>query len=63
MQILIPTTMHVITLSDGRYLSKWIGVKPLFTTDERLAKPYVYAMQAQLDVDKLVQQEYKATIK
>lgn len=53
--------MTTITLSDGRYFSKWIGVKPLFTTDERLAKQYVYPMQAQADINKLLQHGYRAT--
>jgi hypothetical protein len=52
--------MTHITLSDGRYFSKWIGVKPLFTADERLAKTYVYPMQAQADIDKLLQHGYRA---
>lgn len=54
--------MTHITLSDGRYFSKWIGVKPLFTTDERLAKQYMYPMQAQADIDKLLQHGYRAMI-
>ncbi|HNG14000.1 MAG TPA: hypothetical protein PL173_13020 [Saprospiraceae bacterium] len=52
-----------LTLTDGRHFSKWIGVKPLFTSDLNLAKNYTYAIQAQSDCDKLLQQGYKAYVK
>lgn len=51
--------MTIIQLSDGRYFSRWVGVKPLFTPDERLAKQYMFQMQANMDVDKLAQVGYK----
>lgn len=54
--------MTTIKLSDGRYFSRWVGVKPLFTADARLAKTYVYPMQANMDVDKLAQVGYKRVV-
>lgn len=55
--------MTTLTLTDGRYFSKWIGVKPLFTADARLAKQYKYTIQAQSDCDKLIQHGYRAYVK
>lgn len=54
--------MTKIRLSDGRYFIRWVGVKPLFDRDDRIAKTYLYKIQAQADADKLAQQGYKRLI-